>query len=102
MTENEKLSRLVVEALLLLEAIPKFYGINLTEENVESVLYLVYGLNEKQAITLIETSRGKVFEDSAYVVKKARKELYKFLSCMGKIVVVEAFFETGAYEFRTT
>jgi len=104
MTESVKVNNedVISEARLLIDLIPIVFDLIVTDNNLVNVLFLVYGLNNKEAKILIETSKGKIVKKSSYVVRKAKAELFKFLKTFEEIVIVEIFFELRMYEFRTT
>jgi len=90
----------MLEALFLINIIPIIYEVKLTKKNLLNLLFLLYGLDEEKARILVDTSKGIYHRSSEKVIKKAYKELMKFLNTTGKIVVLEVFSEHEIYEFH--
>ncbi len=101
MAENDEIEKIYLQlkAISLIKIIPLVYGVDLNRDNFEKVLYLVYGLNSKEAQILRDTARGKICKFSSKVIENALEEFVKFLNATGYIVSVKIFLEEGIDEF---
>jgi len=96
MTESEKIPiQLLIEANLLISALTDIFKMKITKRDLIEALYLAYGLNKREAKTLIETSKGKLLPNSTKVVNKALEELAKFLIVCNYKEYVKLFFIIG-------
>lgn len=92
MTESETLQNRVlqIKASLLIEFLDKIFNLD-RKGDLKDLLFIAYGLSEKESELLISSSKGNISEKTSEIIEKALKELDKFLSVKGEILVLRIF-----------
>jgi|GEM_PF-924097 hypothetical protein len=94
----EKLE-LKLQAKFLILALKLVYNLKVSRKNIRKLLYIAYGLSNKESKVLLETLRGKISNRSEEVNQKCIRELIKFLSFVGKYNGVIKIVFRIEYEF---